>query len=355
MRWLVGHPGPSFSVADMFEGWVEALRGLGEQVWTYQLDDRLVFFDGAHVQVSGVEDDEGKPAFRKSVSREQAVVMASEGILAEAFKSWPHVILLVSAFFIRPLYLDIFRDRGMKVVLLHSESPYQDDEQLTRASHADLNLLNDPVNIQRYQDLGVPAGYMPHAYRPHVHYPAPAGAAKQWDLSFIGTGFASRVKFFEQMNLDGLSVNLRGPWLDLPPGSPLRDCTRVGQRGDHDTFEDCVSNDETAGIYRDSRCGINFYRRESEDAHAGEGWAVGPREVELAACGTWFTRDPRPESDALFPMLPAYTSPGEAAEQIRWALAHPAAREKAAAQARAAIADRTFEANARQLLKLLDT
>jgi spore maturation protein CgeB len=118
--------------------------------------------------------------------------------------------------------------------------------------------------------------------------------------------------------------------------------------------EGCVDNDQTAGIYRQSRCGINFYRREAEDAHAGEGWAVGPREVELAACGTWFTRDPRPESDELFPMLPAFTGPAEASEQIRWALAHPGAREKAAALAREAITDRTFTSHARRLLAILD-
>jgi len=52
-------------------------------------------------------------------------------------------------------------------------------------------------------------------------------------------------------------------------------------------------------------------------------------------------------------MLPAFASPEEAGEQIRWALRHPAQREKAAAQAREAIAGRTFEANAKRLLKLL--
>jgi spore maturation protein CgeB len=180
-----------------------------------------------------------------------------------------------------------------------------------------------------------------------VHYPAPPGAAKDWDLSFVGTGFPSRVEFFSQMDLSGLDVHLAGPWLDLPPDSPLRDWTMTDD-------EACVTNDETADIYRRSRCGINFYRREAEETHQGEGWAMGPREVELAACGLWFTRDPRGEGDQVLHMLPRFTSPGEASEQIRWALAHPDAREKAAAQAREAIADRTFSNNAKRLLKLLD-
>ena len=80
---------------------------------------------------------------------------------------------------------------------------------------------------------------------------------------------------------------------------------------------------------------------------------MGPREVEMAACGLWFARDPRPESDDLFPMLPAFTSPAEAGELIHWGLRHPAAREKAAAAAREAVAGRTFEANARKLLAMI--
>ena len=346
MRWLVGHPGPSFSVADVFEGWAEALRDLGEEVYTYELDQRLRFFDNAMMPDYRIMDAEGRPAVRKAVPREEAIRMSAEGILSAAFQTWPDVVLLISAFFMPVMYLDMFRDRGMKVVLLHTESPYQDGEQLIRAAHADLSLLNDPVNLAAYEALG-PAEYMPHAYREKIHYPAVPGAAKEWDLAFIGTGYPSRVRFFEQMNLDGLAVHLAGPWLGLPADSPLRDWTMTDD-------EACVTNDETAEIYRASRCGINFYRRESEQAHLGEGWAMGPREIELAACGTWFTRDPRGEGDEMFRMLPRFTSPAEASEQIRWALAHPGARDKAAAQARRAVAGRTFSNNARRLLKLLD-
>lgn len=280
------------------------------------------------------------------MTRETAIETAAYGILSAAYQCWPDIILLISAFFTPPPLLDMMRGRGHTIILLHTESPYQDDEQLVRAAHADLNLVNDPANLDRYAGLG-PAAYMPHAFRPRVHYPAPAGTPRKWDLSFIGTGFPSRVAFFEQMDLAGLDVHLAGPWLNLPEDSPLRDWTMTGG-------EDCVDNDQTAEIYRQSRTGINFYRREGEAAHAGEGTACGPREIELAACGTWFTRDPRPESDGLFPMLPAFAGPAEAGEQIRWALAHPAARDKAAARARAAVADRTFDANARRLLKLLN-
>lgn len=345
MRWLVVHPGPQFSVHDLFVGWAEALRGLGEDVYTFNLDRRLQFYDAALISDDGLVDNEGRPAVRKAMTREKAIETAAYGILSAAYQCWPDVVLLVSAFFTPPALLDMMRGRGHKVVLLHSEEPYQAEEQLVRAAHADCNLINDAVNISRYRELG-PAAYMPHAYRPSIHYPDP-GAVKKWDLAFVGTGFPSRVEFFSQMDLAGLQVSLAGPWLGLPPDSPLRDWTMTED-------EACVSNEETAEIYRRSHCGINFYRREGETTWDGEGTAIGPREVELAACCTWFTRDPRPESDELFPMLPAFASPAEASDHIRWALAHPAAREKAAAAAREAIADRTFENNAKALMRLLE-
>jgi len=345
VRWLIGHPGPHFSVHDVYEGWVEALRGLGEDVYTYNLGDRLSFYDAALVE-TGDDDGHGHPGVRKAITREQAIELAANGILSAAYQCWPDVILMVSAFFTPPALLDMMRGRGHKIVLLHTEQPYQADEQLVRAKSADMNLLNDRAGIEAYEALGVPAAYMPHAYRPSIHYPA-ANPGYQWDLSFIGTGFPSRVKFFEAMNLDGLDVKLAGPWLDLPENSPLRDWTAT-------EHEDCVSNVQTAAIYRQSRCGVNLYRREAELTHDGEGWAMGPREVEMAACGLFFARDPRPEGDEVLPSLPTFTTPAEAGDLIRWYVNHPAERDKRATAAREAVAERTFTNNAKALLRMIE-
>src|SRR5262249_38830970 len=261
-----------------------------------------------------------------------AVHLAANGILSACYQTWPDVVVATSAFFTPSWVLEVIKARRHKIVMLFTESPYQDGMQLEMAKWADLCLLNDPGHLADYGGV-CRAVYMPHAYRPTVHYPPHPGGAKPHDLTFVGTGFPSRIRFFEGMDLAGLDVVLRGPWLDLPDDSPLRDYTDR-------TPEGCVDNDQTAALYRQSKTGINFYRREAEDDHAGEGWAMGPREVEMAACGLWFARDPRPESDSLFPMLPAYSSPQEASEAVRWALAHERERENAAAAARVAVAER---------------
>ena len=106
-------------------------------------------------------------------------------------------------------------------------------------------------------------------------------------------------------------------------------------------------------VPRQAKTSLNLYRREhSEGAHA-DGWAVGPREVELAACGTFFFRDPRGEGDELFPHLPTVTTPQAFAEELRWWLDHDDERVDAADLARKAVADRSFTDSTRRLLDLI--
>jgi len=350
MRWLLVHPGPNFSVADVYNGWAEALRSLGQDVAEYNLDARLTFYDAALLE-TGTIDATGHPEVRKALDRNQAISMAAAGLFAACYQILPQVILATSAFFTPPWVLEVLRARGHKIVMLFTESPYQDTQQLRMAEYAHLNLLNDPVNIGAYEALGMPAAYMPHAYRPGFHCPGAPVPEMVCDLTFNGTGFASRIAFFEAMvpgwEAEGLDVMLSGNWDPLADGSPLM--KYLAHEKDR-----CLDNEQTVQSYRSAKAGLNLYRREAEDEHKGEGWAVGPREVEMAAAGLWFARDPRGESDELFPMLPAFTSPAEASDLIRWALRHPGERGAAVVQARAAIADRTFENNVRRLLELLD-
>jgi len=344
MRWLVGHPGPNFSVHDVWQGWVDALTDLGEQVAIFNLDSRLSFYGQVMIE-TGTRDAEGRPECRRALTDDQAVTLAANGLMSACYQWWPDVVLLISAFFTPPVMLDVMRHRGHKVVLLHTEAPYQDAEQLARAEHADLSLVNDRATLDAYRQVG-PAEYMPHAYRPSVHCPGPADPDLDCDLAFAGTGFASRIEFLEQMDLSGLVVRLAGNWAQLPAASPLR---RYLTHADGE----CIDNAEAVRLYRSAACGLNLYRREGEPG-AAPGWAMGPREVEMAATGLYFLRDRRGEGDEVLPMLPAFDDPAGAADALRWALAHPEQRAEAAAKARAAIADRTFDNNARQLLRLLD-
>lgn len=339
MRFVVVHPGPNFSVADVYAGWTEALVELGHKVLPFNLDERLCFYANAFFNIS-----EGK--FRRAVDDDMAVELAINGLYSTLYQAHPDVLLVVSAFLVPTRLLDLARARGTRVVVLHTESPYEDTRQLGVAPHADLNLLNDPIHLDRYREVA-PSAYLPHAHRPGLHRPGPTDPKLAADLAFVGTGFESRIEFFEAMNIDGLDVLLAGNWNRLTEDSPLR--RYVG----HD-IKECLDNADTTRIYQSAKLGMNLYRRETEDGDSPAGWAMSPREVEMAAVGLPFLRDPRGEGDELLPMLPTFGSPAEAGELARWWLSHEELRVAAGRRAREAVADRTFAQNARQMLMLLD-
>jgi spore maturation protein CgeB len=343
MRWLVAHPGPGFSVHDVFTGYYEALEELGEQAFEFNLDDRLVFYDRAYLLA-----DEERGLFRKAFADgDTAVAHALNGLAAAMWKLQPHVLLVVSGFFTDHELLDHARRLGTKVVLLCTESPYEDDRQLDLAAHVDLCVLNDPTNLERFQQV-TRSVYLPHAYRPSLHHPGPARDEYRCDLGFVGTGYPSRIKFFEAMDLAGLDVKLGGNWMRLDgTDSPLRKYLA------HD-LDSCMDNTDAADLYRSAKASLNLYRREAAHPELEQGWAMGPREVELAATGTFFIRDQRDEGDEVLRMLPVFADPGDASDKLRFYLGRDRLRADLAGQARDAIAGRTFTSNARQLLRLLD-
>lgn len=328
MRILAVHPGPNFSVADVHAGWVHALQGLGVQVADFNLGDRLDFYC-SHIQ-----------------DKADAVRLACNTLHAVCYQYRPDVVLVTSCLFLTKHHLQVIRARGSRVVILHTESPYEDDIQLQRAAVADLNLVNDPTNLDAFRAVA-PTWYMPHAYRPDRHHPRLGSPEHASDFCFVGTGFPTRVAFFEAVDWAGLDVAFGGHWQYLDEDSPLRKFVA------HDLGE-CLPNEQTAELYAATRASANFYRREANSGDLAWGWAMGPREVELAAMGVFFLRDPRGEGDELLPMLPTFAGPEDFGEQLRWWLAHDRERAAAADVARAAVANRTYEANARRLLALLD-
>jgi len=337
MRALVVNPGPNFSVADVARGWARGLADLGVQVRTFELDKLLDYFAYAYTDRFFVNDT--------APTETEAIQLAAGQIKAACYDWWPDLVIVVSGFFMYPQLVDIMRDRHRHVVLLCTESPYEDEAQLQKAAWYDGVVLNDPTNFDAFAEVcDGPALYAPHAYDPAVHYRAPA--KRHADVSWIGTCYPSRAAFLEQVDWSGLDVSFGGNFKDAPE-SLLR---FVGHEP-----EECVDNDVTAEVYRGSLASFNIYRAETNGqlSDSADGWAMGPREVEMARCGLWFARQSRPESDEVFPMLPTFSDPQELGDQLRWAIANPEARMMAVERAFAAVEDRTFPNNASALLQAL--
>lgn len=340
MKALIVEPGPWFSVMDVARGWNAGLTGVGVQVASLNLGDRLSLYEGAHLKDPATGD------WRKAFPDTSAIRLASKGILAAAMEMWPDFVIVISGFFIPPEVYLTLRARGISTVLVHTECPYENVRQLERAPWPDINLLNDPTDIEAFRAVNPRSYYMPHAYDPAIHHPGPGTLEARSDFCFVGTGYQSRIAFFEQVDWTGIDAAFAGHWQQLDDESPLRKFLA------HD-IRACCDNSEAVTLYQSTAVSANLYRKEAQADDLVAGWSIGPREVELAATGTFFLREPRPEGDELFPTLPTFTDPGDFTEKLHWWLAHPVQRADAARAAREAATPRTFTNSAVKLLGLL--
>ncbi len=341
MKVLVVHPGPHFSVADVYNGLVKGLRQNGCEVATLNLDDRIEFYTQAHIKRNG--------EYVRALEETAAMEMAAQGLETACYEFWPDLVIVVSGWFIPPRVWAVLALRPHHVVYWCTESPYEDDRQSQPARYVDTVVLNDPINLDWYRDkVNNRTFYIPHAYDPEVHHPGPGDPDLACDFSFVGTGYPSRLDFFEDVDWRDAKVWLGGNWKYMMGDSPLRPFLL------HDP-DQCMDNTMTAELYRSSRASANVYRLEHSDGANSDGWSMGPREVELAACETFFLRESRGEGDDIFPMLPTFTEPDEFSELLHWWLAHDRKREDAARGARAAIVDRTFQNHAAELLRLVES
>lgn len=339
MRALLVRPGPMFSVADVHTGLVRGLTANGVDVLDFKYDDVLEMYNRAHLKV--------RNRWRPLFDAKGASIMAAEHLKAAIWQFWPDVIVLTSCFWIPPLMYGVLRARPGHVVAWFTESPYEDDSQLAVAKHVDTVVVNDPTNLERYREVNPRSYYMPHSYDPGLHHPGPGRPEWACDVAFVGTGFQSRIEFLESVGWDGLHLRMGGMWKALTPESPLRS-SLVHPIGE------CFDNSDAVTLYHSAKASFNLYRKEHTMPDGWDGWAMGPREVELAATGTFFLREPRGEGDQVLPMLPTFTEPAQLGEQLRWWVGHDTARQRAASAAAAAVADRTFTATTARLLTLID-
>jgi spore maturation protein CgeB len=328
-------------VSDVHDGVLKGLKANGVDARSLNFDDRLGFYSAAHVP----EGDE----WRKAMSVDQAKHLAARWVEAECFRWWPDVVIWISAFVAPPDVLELFKHRPQHTVGWFTEAPYEDLEQLALAPLFDTVVLNDPATIDAYRAVNERSWYLPHSFDPDIHRPGEADPDLRADFGFVGTGFAERVALFDAVDWSGISAVFGGNWTSTSDDSPIRKflCHDLAQ---------CMPNESTAALYRSVKASANLYRRSMlAPGCTAEGWAMGPREVELAASETFFLRDPRGEGDEILSMLPTFDGPDDFGEQLRWWVEHDSQRIDAARAARKAVADRSFKHTTAEFLRLIST
>lgn len=323
MKILVVRPGPQFSVEDVANGWVKGLKQCGHEIYDWDLGLRLEFFQQGFTAIGS--DD-------KTFTMEDVAINATAMLEAACWEQQPDIILIITGYYLPPVFYDMAR-RQSKVILMVTESPYEDDRHLKMAEHCDAVIINDTKNLEAFNEI-CPTFYYGHGYDPDLHTPGFATPDLISEFCFVGTGFPERVAFLEKIDWTTINATFAGNWQALEENSPLKPLVA------HD-IKDCIDNKDAVKIYQSSLISANLYRK--QHTYSYDGHSCGPREIEMAACGLFFLRETRPESDTLFPMLPTFSNPKELQDGIHYWLNRPEERQNRADQALQAIADRSFD------------
>lgn len=183
-------------------------------------------------------------------------------------------------------------------------------------------------NISDFEALGCPlVRFLPFGFDERLFaVPADAneGAAAGHDVLFVGGADHDRVAFFAQMMRAGTKPALIGDYWDrFGPTRGLSLGHLSPQQLQVHTFRAAVN--------------LCLVRRSNRDGHV-------MRSFEIPACGGFMLAEDTPEHRELFgregDCVLYFSSPEQAAEKARWALAHPQERRAMAARGQQLVSER---------------
>lgn len=300
------------------------LESHGVQVVRYRLDERI---DRSHrwLHAAWRRAKKANPAIERPTS---ADVFYQAGIdaLGMALRHQVDAVLVVSAMYLHPDVIILMKRAGLRVVVLFTESPYDQDKELAIARLIDGGWTNERSAVAAFQAINPQTGYLPHAWHPERHR---AGAqpeddsALAHDVVFVGSAFRERVAWLSAIDWTGIDLGLYGSWDALGSRHPLRRFVRSG----------AIANTQTAALYRRAKIGLNLYRtsvgfgRNAPQITHAE--SLNPRAYELAACGVFSISTPRAEvTDVFGDLVPMFTASVDAGALIRSWLADDVGRAR---------------------------
>lgn len=343
MRILLAHPGAAYSTHDVWVGFGDAFTAAGHDVTPYRLDNAI--------------DDMGtfhhwkwRRSGRKGPRPDSARIFYDAGIrmLEAALRRNVEWVVVVSAMYTHPDVLVMMRRAGLKVALLLTESPYDDDAQIRVAPFADVCFTGERASVPVLRQANPATAYLPHAAAPWHFAAWEDHDVPAHDVVFVGTMFQERIEALSAVNWDGIDLGLYGGFELVGSRSKLRRHIRGG----------VVSNLKTAALYRRAKVGLNLYRtsigfgKKAPRITGAE--SLNPRAYELAACGTFQVSDARAEVGEVFGTnVPTFETPTELEALIRHYLPMEQKRWAMADLARRAVEPHTYAARAAQVVDTL--
>jgi len=338
VRILVVYPGQSVATFDVAESWYWGLKGLGHEVFQLNYEHNIPFY--AEVCEWWKEHDE---RFTPTVF--DIMWLASQDLVCKAIECMPlDFVLMITGMLHHPRAFELMRNVGLKIVLIFTESPYNDHRIKLALPLVDVAFTNDRNSLGLFQEENPRSYYMPHSYNPRTHHPPEeeTGPEYQHDVFFWGSVYEERQEFFDELmeeDLGDISLDLIG--------------TKLSRNG---RVDNPITNAELIKYYWGSKIVLSPNRTtmsylEGTRIEAGA-YSLGPRVYEVAACGAFqLTDNSRAELfDVFGDTIPTYQNAEHLAHLVRFFFKYPRWRGELAERARIQVKPCTFENRAQEIL-----
>lgn len=355
MKLLYIGPGASWATADVAAGLRDGLTHHGVEIVDYALDTRIARSQ-SWLYYNWRQHKKANPTIAKPNVADVFLQAGRDAFwVAWWIKTFRGLdaVFIVSGMFVHPDVIMVMKDSGLRVFVLFTESPYDEEKELPMAKLVDGCWTNERTAVNAFRTVNPHSGYLPHAWHATRHKPGPQPgdeAQPAHDVVFVGSAFTERVEWLSAIDWTGIDLGLYGSWESLSSRHPLRRYVRGNQ----------TDNVKTAALYRRAKVGLNLYRtskgwgKQAPKIAAAE--SLNPRAYELAACGAFHLSTYRAEVSEVFgDLVPTFDSPKDAEDLIRSWLADPTGRANRAAQLPACVAESSWRHRARTVIGDLQT
>ncbi len=337
MRVLLVEPGAATSTVDVCSGLRYGLKHHGVTVVPYRLDQRIEF-SRKWLHIMWRQKKKADPTLEKPQPND-VMYHAGIGAMEMALRHQVDVVVIVSAMLMHPDVVVLMKRAGLRVVVLFTESPYDEAQELRMAALVDGCWTTERTSVPTFQAVNRCVGYLQHGWHPEKHFVSARsiGDAPAHDVVFVGSGFPERISWFNSIDWTGIDLGLYGTWKGLGLNAQVKACLRGAQ----------VTNDYASSLYRRAKIGLNLYRNIQgfgrNAVRITHAESLSPRAYELAACGAFHLSDDRAEVREVFgDLVPTFRTPQEAEALIRQWLADPNGREQIASTLPACVAESSW-------------
>jgi spore maturation protein CgeB len=292
-----------------------------------------------------------------------ATNLAAADALAYALEYQVDAVLCITGTLFPPQRADLLRKLGIPVACYGTEAPYFLDLERVLAPHYDYWFTQERTAVPALQ-AAMPnhhAFYLPMAYNPETHQPAPIDVGMHADVVFVGGGYPERKQLLDAVDWSDIDLVKLGTLWDVDIPAIRAEQLELGSFARKtDLGKNSIPNTETSAWHRSARIALNMHRQMTFiecDRPIGKAESIGPRAYEIPAVGGFcLSDDERPELFDVYGDSAATFKAWDAADlerQVRYWLSHDDEREAKQRAQFEAVQPHTWTARASQILETI--